>query len=151
MEKSSLIETIEEKGLDKIPEFYKSIADTPSLGRLRSIDVGTNVPRVVQIIEESILLDNTGYGERTIKLDGNHKTIPFIEGIVLRPDKSINLIPNYIDSGENTIIEYLGNNTVVIKIRLFGLLDNYANQTISFKLRVWELGTSLGANLSILV
>ncbi|MGV8142967.1 MAG: hypothetical protein ACP5NS_05040 [Candidatus Pacearchaeota archaeon] len=44
--------TMEEKGLDDKPDFYKSIPANPSVGRLRDIAVRARLPFIVEFIED---------------------------------------------------------------------------------------------------
>lgn len=70
------IKTIEEKGLEDNPEFYRSIPNNPSVGRIRGADI-KNVAFIVEYIKETAVS-----AIPTFKFVTKFKKVPLVLGLI---------------------------------------------------------------------
>lgn len=84
---------LKEGPLNEIPEFYKSIADSPSIGRLQSLSIRVDVPYIVEFIQ------GINYSESfDVEFTNKFKQIPLVVGLYetteLGSDKTRPILPN---------------------------------------------------------
>lgn len=123
--RKSILKTknIEEGGLNEVPQFYYSLADNSTRGRLKDIDVRKGYPYVNEILEGTI-------ASGTIQIYFNKKIYkfpPYVTGIVESNSGEVRKLPVVSDI-------YLGKVTTG-KVELVNLNSNYRR----YKLRVYNL------------
>lgn len=68
---------IEETDTNPVPEFYKSVTNNKSTGRLAGgLDVKVNIPYITETIDTVV-----GSEDFKIRFTGNYKKIPLVQGI----------------------------------------------------------------------
>lgn len=69
-------DTLPVGGLNPIPEFYESLANAPTLTRLRSLNLKVGSPYIVEFLSGQILTETF-----TIPFLGKYKNIPLVIGL----------------------------------------------------------------------
>ncbi len=146
-------EDLEDRAVDRDPQFYRSMSDNPVQTRLKDTDMKKNVVRIVEYIEQAVDTSNSAVSTfYTFKVpfkkkypgrplvqgvvqfpDGNY--LPYTHTSILNQDLNGNLLSTDLTTSTSsidvTLTYLLGASSVAatrkqlkVKLRIYNLYDN---------------------------
>lgn len=139
-------ETIPETNLNQTPAFYKSMANDAFISKFKNQEVNENFPFIVEYVEGSVKLSDTGTNTDTITfIKQVHDLPPIIEGMLFQPDMpSANVLPI------QTCWEYywtqFGVTSPAQKYPVASVIGNITKNNFTFNIRTKRILTDVYAD-----
>ena len=130
-----LPKTIVEKDLNQTPAFYKSMANDAFISKFKNQEVGENFPFIVEYMEGSVKLSDTGTNADTITfIKQVHDLPPIIEGMLFQPDMpSANVLP--IQTCWEYTYTQFGTTSPAQKYPVASVIGNITKNNFTFNIR----------------